>query len=328
MLHQHGDHIQCLLETSNAQGEIIHNILNSMEKYCKPEMELRLSSAEGCQGPQIRGKGVELAVQENVQCETRKAQRKAKTTSLPKLRSLKVSQRKLEFESKDAASNQGSDVQQDGYGSPFTYHTHNGLRRCSWELLVTDDRCQGDHATFFTLAPGQEVVDDEIVLNLVNYCPKTLDSIREKYMGHANHLLKTPNYARPFREYPPGIDLKHHENSTLFHQPVQSHLDHHSYAQSQGQRHSDTTTLASHSALATQQQSQCGRLLTFLRSVAAASVAFLGSHRFLAVAFQIPLLPSSSTPSSTLSESLEWRCLSLIDPRASENIGVSEGETV
>ncbi|KAL4345780.1 hypothetical protein AHAS_Ahas11G0312600 [Arachis hypogaea] len=46
-------------------------------------------------------------------------------------------------------------------------------------------------------------------------------------------------------------------------------------------RRSDTTTVASRSALATQQQWQCGRLLAFLRSVAAASVAFLRSHRFL-----------------------------------------------
>lgn len=45
----------------------------------------------------VKAKGMELAVQENVQCETRKARRKAKSTSSPKSQSPKVSQVFLYF---------------------------------------------------------------------------------------------------------------------------------------------------------------------------------------------------------------------------------------
>ncbi|KAL4287717.1 hypothetical protein AHAS_Ahas19G0214100 [Arachis hypogaea] len=90
--------------------------------------------------------------------------------------------RKLYFEEEESSTDFMMEVQQEGYGTPFTYYTHSNAYMDGAEtpevILVAIMCTEG------------AISKSQITVNPTNYCPNTLEYIKRKFMGKADKLFK------------------------------------------------------------------------------------------------------------------------------------------
>ncbi|QHN83073.1 uncharacterized protein DS421_20g701440 [Arachis hypogaea] len=193
MLQSHGDQIKKLAEVVEGHNHILGALVKNM-------------STKEDSVPANTNDGKTVSEKERRQVrKTSNASKKTETGSIsrttPELKSKKPKmadsylKRMLYFE-EESATDEMTEVHQDGQGSPFTYYTHfnaymDGAKTTAGmefigmelavaayifakdlpksEVFVSTEHCLGDRRALHTLCPGERVMDDVISLVAVMY---------------------------------------------------------------------------------------------------------------------------------------------------------------